>query len=82
MKKQQNDIDHVDKNKERTPEKYFKRKTAQGAALMQAEERNTGAVPWKVYKTYISAAKGAIMLPHLLFSIALLQVASVMSAYW
>ncbi|KAK2460902.1 hypothetical protein APHAL10511_007372 [Amanita phalloides] len=53
-----------------------------GAALMQAEERNTGAVPWKVYKEYLSAGKGVIVLPLLFTSITLLQGTTVFGSYW
>ena len=59
-----------------------KKNAGQGSALMQAEERNTGAIPWKVYKVYLTAAKGAFVLPMLLISLVLLQGATVMSAYW
>jgi ABC-type multidrug transport system ATPase subunit len=60
-----------------------KRKNATaGAGLMQAEERSTGAVSWDVYKTYAIAGRGKIVLPLLLFSLVLLQGATVMSSYW
>ena len=58
------------------------KKRVQGAALMQTEERNTGAVSNEVYKTYLRAGKGAVILPLLVLSVALLQGAQVMSSYW
>jgi hypothetical protein len=60
-------------------ENYFK---AERSALMQAEERNTGAIPLKVYKGYLSAARGVIILPMLFISVVSLQAATVMAAYW
>ena len=59
-----------------------KKNAAQGSALMQVEERNTGAIPWKMYKAYLSAANAAFVLPILFMSVVLLQGASVMAAYW
>jgi ABC-type multidrug transport system ATPase subunit len=59
-----------------------KKKVLAGRALMQAEERNTGAIAWSVYKVYGSAGKGWIFIPLLLLSVALVQGATVMSSYW
>ena len=59
----------------------MKRQVA-GYALMQIEERNMGAIPWKVYMGYMKAGKGQIILPILLLSLVLLQGATVMSSYW
>jgi len=57
-------------------------KAERGSALMQEEERNTGAIPLEVYKRYLSAARGLIVLPIVFMGVALLQGATVMSAYW
>ncbi|TBU24051.1 ABC transporter [Dichomitus squalens] len=65
---------------EKAVEKIKKRQ--QGAAMMQEEERNTGAVSNQVYMEYIRAGKGYIILPLLILSVALLQGAQVMSSYW
>ena len=46
------------------------------------EERNVGAVAWEVYKTYLAAGNGHILVPSLLLSLFLLQGAQVMSSYW
>ena len=64
--------------------KVEKRKKAQraGTAMMQAEERNTGAVSSRVYRAYIHAAKGEYLLPLLVLSLAFVQVAQVLSSYW
>ena len=63
--------------------KMQKMKTAvAGNALMQVEERNTGAISGKVYKSYLKAGKGQIMLPILLLSMVLLQATIILSSYW
>ncbi|KAL0575903.1 hypothetical protein V5O48_006076 [Marasmius crinis-equi] len=62
------------------PEK--KKKAVVGAGMMQAEERNTGAINTTVYKTYLKAGKGQFIVPFLLLSLCLVQGATVMSSYW
>ena len=72
-----------EETEEKDEEKAAKRKKReQGAALMQVEERNTGAVNKEVYMEYIRAGKGYIILPLLALSVALLQVSQVLSSYW
>lgn len=44
-------------------ENYSKMASAIDANLMQAEERNTGAVSWAVYKKYLSYAGGIVWAP-------------------
>jgi len=64
-------------------EKLDKMKNATaGAALMQTEERNTGAVQSGVYNAYIKAGYGEVMIPLLVFSLVLMQAATVLSSYW
>ena len=58
------------------------KKAVAGDALMQTEERNTGAISKKVYKSYLKAGKGPIILPFLLLSLVLLQGATILSSYW
>lgn len=53
-----------------------------GAQLMQAEERNTGAVSGKVYGAYFSAGNGHIVIPILLLCLVMMQGCTVMSSYW
>ena len=53
-----------------------------GQTIMQDEERNIGAVTWKIYKTYLSAGNGSVLVPLLLLSLVLVQGAQVMSSYW
>jgi hypothetical protein len=53
-----------------------------GAGIMQAEERNVGAVSASVYRTYLSAGKGIFVVPLLLFSLVFLQGATIMWSYW
>lgn len=63
------------------PEEKRKKATA-GGAFMQAEERNTGAISWAVYKAYSAAGKGNVVLPLLFCSLVMIQGATVMSSYW
>jgi len=58
------------------------RKATAGAALMQTEERNTGAIQWDVYQTYIKAGYGGVMIPLLVLSLVLMQGATTLSSYW
>ncbi|KAI0635675.1 P-loop containing nucleoside triphosphate hydrolase protein [Trametes polyzona] len=67
---------------EKDGEGEVKPKKKQAPAMMQVEERNTGAVSNQVYLEYIRAGKGYIIIPLLLLSVALLQGAQVMSSYW
>ncbi|KAF8558202.1 ABC transporter [Imleria badia] len=53
-----------------------------GKAMMQEEERNTGAIPLKVYREYLSAGNGMVLVPILFLSLALMQGSNVMSSYW
>lgn len=55
---------------------------AAGAALMQEEERNIGAVSGDVYKAYYKAGHGGILTPFLIFSVLLMNVSSILSSYW
>jgi ABC-type multidrug transport system ATPase subunit len=60
-----------------------KRRAAQrGAQLMQAEERNTGAVNSQVYKQYLQSGNGVVFMPILLLTMVLMQVGYVLSSYW
>ena len=64
-------------------EKIKERRAAQlGAQLMQAEERNTGAVNTQVYKQYIQSRNGMVLMPVLLVTTVLLQISTVLSSYW
>lgn len=53
-----------------------------GKAIMQEEERNTGAIPFKVYRQYLSAGNGIVLVPVLVLSLAMMQGSSVMASYW
>ncbi|KAF8557120.1 P-loop containing nucleoside triphosphate hydrolase protein [Imleria badia] len=53
-----------------------------GKAMMQEEERITGAISWKVYREYLSAGHGVVLVPIVFLSLALLQGSSVLSSYW
>jgi len=58
------------------------KKAVAGAGIMQAEERNTGAVTWEIYRAYISAGKGIMALPLLLLALVLSQASTVLGSYW
>jgi ABC-type multidrug transport system ATPase subunit len=64
-----------------TKEKKGKKATP-GRSLMQAEERNTGAISVEVYKEYMKAGHGFITIPLLILALILMQGATVISSYW
>ena len=82
------DVDEIGKGKERNGKNGPKAVTApgeelkKGKTIMQEEERSNGAVAWKVYRTYLSAGNGYILVPALLLSLLLMQVPRVLSSYW
>jgi len=53
-----------------------------GKETRQEEERNVSAVAWEIYKTYLAAGNGHILVPSLLLSLLLLQGAQIVSSYW
>jgi hypothetical protein len=53
-----------------------------GAALMQAEERNIGAVNLQVYKRYFRSGNGVVLLPTMFVTVVLMQASIVLSSYW
>ncbi|KAM0788854.1 hypothetical protein ACM66B_002939 [Microbotryomycetes sp. NB124-2] len=53
-----------------------------GKAIMQEEERLTGAVGWPIYKAFFHAARGYITVPVLLAALTFMQVAQVLQSYW
>ncbi|KAF8579018.1 ABC transporter [Ramaria rubella] len=59
-----------------------KKKLSTGGQIMQAEERNTGAVSNKIYASYFRAGRGRVVLPILAVSLLLMQGTAVMSSYW
>lgn len=59
-----------------------RKKMVAGAGMMQTEERNTGAIGGKIYKEYLRAGNGKILVPLVLAVLVLLQAAQVMSSYW
>ncbi|KZO92802.1 ABC transporter [Calocera viscosa TUFC12733] len=65
---------------ERSEEK--KKKAQVGAALMQTEERHTGAVSGNVYGSYLKAGRGNILVPMLIVTLAMMQIGNVMNSYW
>lgn len=61
--------------------KAGRKKAVAGAALMQVEERNTGAVTGYIYKKYLEGP-GMTLMPLWAFSLVLTQATTVMSSYW
>ena len=60
----------------------LREKFEKGKTIMQEEERSVGAVTWKIYKSYLAAGNGKILVPALVLSLLLVQGAQVMSSYW
>ncbi|PFH53092.1 hypothetical protein AMATHDRAFT_73621 [Amanita thiersii Skay4041] len=85
-KQKEDEVDVIEDNgmrQKEDQEKETKKKNATpGATMMQAEERNTGAVRWEVYATYSKAGRGVLVLPVLILSVVLLQATTVMASYW
>ncbi|KAI0288069.1 ABC transporter [Russula brevipes] len=64
-------------------EKALKRRSSKGGAkLMQAEERNVGAMNVQVYKQYFQSGNGKTLLPAMVVSVVLMQTAIMLSSYW
>ena len=60
-----------------------KRRVARpGAALMKADERNTGAANLQVYKRYFQSGNGVVILPAMFVTVLLMQTSTVLSSYW
>ena len=66
----------VDENAER------RQTVRRGAATMQAEERNTGAMNLQVYKRFLRSGNGLVLLPTMVVTFVLMQSATVLSLYW
>jgi len=66
----------VDENAER------RQAVRRGAATMQAEERNTGAMNLQVYKRFLQSGNGVVLLPTMFVTFVLMQTATVLSLYW
>ncbi|KAH7925483.1 ABC transporter [Leucogyrophana mollusca] len=63
-------------------EKKAPKASGAGKGMMQEEERNTGAIKPAVYRGYIAAGHGAVIMPLLFLSLVLMQVSQIMSSYW
>ena len=73
----------VDPDDADVDENAKKRRVARrGAALMQAEERNVGAVNLQVYRRYFQSGNGVVLLPAMFVTIVLMQTSVVLSSYW
>ena len=71
------DLEDTDVN-----EKAERRAARRGAATMQAEERNIGAMNSQVYKRFLQAGNGVVLLPAMFVTIVLMQASTVLSMYW
>ena len=64
-------------------ENVKKRKSSKrGAQLMQAEERNIGAVNLDVYKQYFRSGNVAVLLPTMVLALVLMQASMIILMYW
>jgi hypothetical protein len=72
------DLEDVDADENAKKRRASKR----GAQLMQAEERNVGAVNVQVYKQYFRSGNGKSLLPAMIVSVVLMQTAIMLSSYW
>ena len=64
-------------------ENIKKRQAAQrGTQLMQAEERNIGAVNAQVYTQYIQSGNDILLMSVMIATVVLTQVSVVLSSYW
>ena len=68
--------DDVDENTKK------RRASRRGATLMQAEERNIGAVKLQAYKQYFLSGNGVVLLPTMFVAVVLAQASTVLSSYW
>ena len=66
----------VDENAER------RQAARRGAATMQAEERNIGAMTFQVYKQFFQSGNGVVLFPAMFVTIVLMQTSTVLSLYW
>ncbi|KAG0036025.1 hypothetical protein BGZ82_004800 [Podila clonocystis] len=71
-------------DEEKTEGKGEKKDAAGGKpkGLMSQEERATGSVDGKIYKNYVNAAGGGLLVPLLLFLLIITQVAKVGNDLW
>ncbi|KAJ7221013.1 ABC transporter [Mycena haematopus] len=67
---------------EAAPQAEARKKATAGVGMMQLEERNIGAVSSGVYKAYVSAGNGRVLVPLLMLSLVLLQGSNIMSSYF
>ena len=64
-------------------ENIKKRQAAQrGTQLMQAEERNIGAVNAQVYTQYIQSGDDILLISVMIMTVVLTQILVVLSSYW
>lgn len=67
----------------KSDEKQFKPAgDASTGDIMTQEQRNTGSVAGKVYKDYIKAGYGATMLPLVILTMCIMQMAVLLESYW
>ena len=73
----------VDFEDESADENIKKRQAARrGTQLMQAEERNIGAVNAQVYTQYIQSGDDILLMSVMIMTVVLTQILVVLSSYW
>lgn len=77
-REEEDEVEHPDKKRQMTKGEEHESAghdglAKKGAALMQTEERNIGAVTWDVYKGYLRFAGGLIWAPIVIGLLALTQ---------
>lgn len=81
-KEQEKEEDSIEEDPKTGPDVKTKKKAVGGVALMQVEERNTGAISGQVYKTYLKAGRGKVVVPLLISALVFMQCAMVIGSYW
>ncbi|KAK0538980.1 hypothetical protein OC842_001103 [Tilletia horrida] len=81
-KEDEDEDDEETKAAKAAQEKAKAEEKAKAGALMQTEERNTGAVSWDVVATYLRAGRGGFFIPLVVLTLIAMQGAQVLSSYW
>ncbi|KAE8210857.1 hypothetical protein CF327_g5323 [Tilletia walkeri] len=76
------DEDEATKHARAIEEQTRLEEKAKAGALMQTEERNTGAVSWNVVASYLRAGRGNVFIPLVILTLIAMQAAQVLSSYW
>lgn len=80
--KKEQEKEAIEETGEEKAEKRAPNNQLTGPALMQQEERLTGAVQASVYGAYFNSGHGKILVPLLIISLLFSQASNVMNSYW